>query len=213
MAEPSYTVFIRLPFERGDFVDPPPVSHVQNYVRANTFRSTGTRQKTNISGSSCQRPQRTVILIVSASSLVQTSLYVANSTRECSVRPLPNFPNSTNISSAEKFQVSLPFLLQQAAWLYERQFSQVRAQMRKVAVPKSTPSDSTGGEAMRRTGSGGGGPLHHQAPASPLTYTGPRAPSALSFRKDSPLPRVDGGVPGTPSRAQGNYTPPSLVHC
>lgn len=26
-SEPGYTVFIRLPFPRGDFVDPPPVSH------------------------------------------------------------------------------------------------------------------------------------------------------------------------------------------
>ncbi len=25
-SEPHYTVFIRLPFARGDFVDPPPVS-------------------------------------------------------------------------------------------------------------------------------------------------------------------------------------------
>lgn len=25
-SEPAYTVFIRLPFPRGDFVDPPPVS-------------------------------------------------------------------------------------------------------------------------------------------------------------------------------------------
>lgn len=33
---------------------------------------------------------------------------------------------------AAQFDVSLAFILQQAAWLYERQLSQVRAQMRKV---------------------------------------------------------------------------------
>src|ERR1043165_3701283 len=33
---------------------------------------------------------------------------------------------------AEYFHVSVPFLLQQAAWLYERELSQVRAQLRRV---------------------------------------------------------------------------------
>ena len=33
---------------------------------------------------------------------------------------------------ATDFEVTLPFILQQAAWLYERQLAQVRAQMRKV---------------------------------------------------------------------------------
>lgn len=32
-SEPGFTVFIRLPFPRGDFVDPPPVSH-QNAAEA-----------------------------------------------------------------------------------------------------------------------------------------------------------------------------------
>ena len=31
--EPPYTVFIRLPFARGDFVDPPPVSQMTYSVR------------------------------------------------------------------------------------------------------------------------------------------------------------------------------------
>jgi len=66
---------------------------------------------------------------------------------------------------ASRFEVTLPFLLQQAAWLYERQLLQVRAQMRKVGASKAagnvTPSpipgsDSAGGESMRRTTSGGG---------------------------------------------------------
>ncbi|KAL4906793.1 hypothetical protein BDW74DRAFT_176403 [Aspergillus multicolor] len=46
---------------------------------------------------------------------------------------------------AENFDVTLQFLLQQAAWLYDRQLSQVRAQMRKVPNPHSnTPSPAPG---------------------------------------------------------------------
>jgi hypothetical protein len=53
------------------------------------------------------------------------------------------------------------------------------------AAPSPIPgSDSAGGgEAMRRTGSGGG-----------------RAPSALSLRKDSPLQRNEASVLGTPAK-------------
>ncbi len=70
---------------------------------------------------------------------------------------------------AEQFDVTLPFLLQQAAWLYERQLSQVRAQMRKVntkhsvapsPVPGSVSGSATaGGHATRRAGSGAAGKL------------------------------------------------------
>jgi hypothetical protein len=66
---------------------------------------------------------------------------------------------------ADTFNVSQSFLLQQAAWLYERQLSQVRAQMRKVGASRqsATPSPSPGsasasmmgGHAMKRAGSGG----------------------------------------------------------
>ena len=64
---------------------------------------------------------------------------------------------------AETYNVTLPFLLQQAAWLYEQQLSQVRAQMRKVASPTpAAPSPMAGlvsgsatvGDPMRRLGSG-----------------------------------------------------------
>lgn len=71
--------------------------------------------------------------------------------------------------SADDFNVTLPFLLQQAAWLYDRQLSQVRAQMLKVGnthsqSPSQAPaptlgsvsgSGALGGQAMRRLGSGG----------------------------------------------------------
>lgn len=66
---------------------------------------------------------------------------------------------------AEQFDVTLPFLLQQAAWLYEQQLSQVKAQLRKATRPISigtspTPGSTsgsgiTGGHAMIRAGSGG----------------------------------------------------------
>lgn len=71
---------------------------------------------------------------------------------------------------AGRFQVPLPFLLQQAAWLYERQLSQVRAQMRKVGksgtsnAASPTPgsaaasgSGTPGGQHMKRGGSTGMG--------------------------------------------------------
>src|ERR1700736_234680 len=67
------------------------------------------------------------------------------------------------IIRAEKFDVALPFVLQQAAWLYERQLSQVKAHMRRVGASKASAhspvpgTDSAAEEAIRRTGSGGGG--------------------------------------------------------
>ncbi|KAK7418616.1 Autophagy protein 29 [Neonectria punicea] len=77
---------------------------------------------------------------------------------------------------ADRFEVTVDFLLQQVAFLTERHASQVRAQVRKAtaaargsAAPSPIPgSDSAG--------------LGHQ-----------RAPSALSMRRDSPMPRNDHG--------------------
>ena len=61
--------------------------------------------------------------------------------------------------------MTLPFLLQQAAWLFEQQLSQVKAQLRKATRPVSigtspTPGSTSGsgiagGHAMIRGGSGG----------------------------------------------------------
>ncbi|MCJ1407365.1 hypothetical protein MMC19_001436 [Ptychographa xylographoides] len=94
---------------------------------------------------------------------------------------------------ADHFDVTLSFLLQQAAWLYERQLSQVREQLRKVNKPptsaRSSPapdsisgSTNVGGYAMRRGGSGDS-----------------RVPSSLSQRaRDSPSARHE--APGTPVR-------------
>lgn len=66
---------------------------------------------------------------------------------------------------AKDLDVDLPFLLQQAAWLYERQLAQVKAQLRKVSKPSLTAQSPTpssvsgsgvaGGHTMARTGSAG----------------------------------------------------------
>ncbi|EKD16757.1 uncharacterized protein L3040_006259 [Drepanopeziza brunnea f. sp. 'multigermtubi'] len=144
-SDPYYTVFIRLPFSRGDFVDPPPVDWDASKDKA-----------------------------------LWKILSKASKNSDIDWNEL-----------ATKFEVTLAFLLQQAAWLYERQLVQVRAQIRKVGVSKGSAapspvpwntSESAGGEGMKRTGSGGGGP---------------RVTSALSTRKDSPLPRNE---PSTPIR-------------
>lgn len=99
-------------------------------------------------------------------------------------------PVLTSAFRAERFNVSLPFLSQQAALLYERQLSQVRAGLQKANRLSSgaspTPgsisgSGTAGGYAMTRGGSGGTDPW-----ISNLTITNPRlgsrVPSSLSHR-------------------------------
>ncbi|KAK9248485.1 hypothetical protein V1506DRAFT_529088 [Lipomyces tetrasporus] len=44
---------------------------------------------------------------------------------------------------AEYFNVSIPFLLQQAAWLYERELQQVREEMQRVTSQSAVLSDAT----------------------------------------------------------------------
>ncbi|KAI0385204.1 hypothetical protein F5Y04DRAFT_207784 [Hypomontagnella monticulosa] len=147
--EPTYTVFVRLPFPRGDFVDPPPANWDSD------------------------KDERlwSIVSRLSGSEIDWNNI-------------------------ALNFGVTVDFLLQQIAWLTERHASQVRAQMRKAAAaakgssapsPQPGPEGPFAAEPMRRTGSGD----RQQA----------RAPSALSIRKDSPLPRNDGSVPGTPMRS------------
>lgn len=69
--------------------------------------------------------------------------------------------------SSSKFQVSLPFLLQQAAWLYERHFAQMKAQMKKLGA-STTPL--VGGQESPGSSSPavGSGPL--QRPGSRGVY-------------------------------------------
>ncbi|KAF4978763.1 hypothetical protein FZEAL_4908 [Fusarium zealandicum] len=138
MAEPTYTVFVRVPMPRGDFVDPPPVNWDSNKDEA-LWKILSGAAKTEI--------------------------------------------DWTEI--ADRFEVTVDFLLQQVAYLTERHASQVRAQVRKAtaAVRGSTaPSPIPGGDSA--------GPGHQ------------RAPSALSIRRDSPVPRNEvGSGTGTPLNA------------
>jgi hypothetical protein len=147
--ENNFTVFIRLPFKRGSFVDPPPVAW-------------------------SAAKERELWDVISKQSR----------------------GNETNWTQlAERFEVTQAFLLQQAAWLYERQLSQVRAQMRKMgnrqsATPSPAPSSisgsTVGGPAMKRGGSGGS-----------------VVPKRLSMQaRDSPPLMSEGSTPSTPVKSR-----------
>ncbi|KAK7530411.1 hypothetical protein IWX49DRAFT_585466 [Phyllosticta citricarpa] len=145
-----YTVLIRLPFARRDFVDPAQVDWDQTKDQA-------------------------LWKIIS--------------------RPKEGARDDIDWQDlASRFGCSSGFLLQQAAWLYERHLNHVRAQMRKVGSGTSGGGSGSGtgnapGSApMKRGGSGGGNPA-------------PRTTSALSMRsRDSPVPpvaRISTAVPNT----------------
>ncbi|EYE96102.1 multidomain presynaptic cytomatrix related protein [Aspergillus ruber CBS 135680] len=101
-AEPGnskFTVFLRLPFPRGDFVDPPPVEW---------------------------------------DAAKDQALWDVLSR-------LSKGDDTDWKTLANNFGVTLQFLLQQAAWLYDRQLTQFRAQMRKVGtVQSASPSPMLG---------------------------------------------------------------------
>ncbi|WQF82826.1 hypothetical protein CDEST_07840 [Colletotrichum destructivum] len=87
--------------------------------------------------------------------------------------------NSPIPPRAAHFDVTVDFLLQQVAYLTERHTAQLRAQVRKAtaaAKGSSAPSPNTAAE-----------PHGHL-----------RTVSALSIRRDSPLPRTDTSTPATP---------------
>lgn len=172
--ENHFTVFIRLPFNRGDFIDPPPVAW--SAAKESALWNIISRQAKG---------------------------------NEIDWRSL-----------SEQFEVSQSFLLQQAAWLYERQLSQVRAQMRRVGsrqsatpspVPGSVSASMVGGQAMKRAGSGGSrvpSRLSTQALGSPIIAAGDSTPntpgksrSSMTFRSTSgagtALPIQTRGLPGT----------------
>ena len=78
---------------------------------------------------------------------------------------------SDSACRADKLEVSQSFLLQQAAWMYEQQLSQVRAQMRRVGSRQSSiPSlgagsmtgSGLGGQHLKREGSTGLHPPNSQ---------------------------------------------------
>ncbi|KAK8230511.1 hypothetical protein HDK77DRAFT_379729 [Phyllosticta capitalensis] len=153
-----YTVLIRLPFARRDFVDPAQVDWDQTKDQA-------------------------LWKIIS--------------------RPKEGARDDIDWQDlASRFGCSSGFLLQQAAWLYERHLNHVRAQMRKVGSGASGGGSGSGtGNApgsipMKRGGSGGGNPA-------------PRTASALSMRsRDSPVPpaRISTAVPSQLSRTPSATT-------
>ncbi|GJP91920.1 hypothetical protein CBS63078_1552 [Aspergillus niger] len=133
----KFTVFIRLPFPRGDFVDPSPVE----------WNAAKDQALWNI----LSRPSK-------GDDLDWKAL-------------------------ADHFDVTLQFLLQQAAWLYDRQLSQVRAQMSRVPTTQSTSTSPAPGSVTGSTA------LGQQTKGA--TNAGPRAPSRLSTQqKDTPPQRA-----------------------
>ncbi|MCJ1362014.1 hypothetical protein MMC16_001116 [Acarospora aff. strigata] len=157
-----YTVFIRVPVPRGDFIDPQPVDWNVSKDRA-LWRYLSKRSKSG--------------------------------EVDC---------------EAEQYNVTLPFLLQQAAWLYEQQLSQVRAQMRKVTTPLPTAPSPVPGSASENTtvgtrgiGRGGSGDA------------GSRVPSSLSRRSnDSPVPRNErrvAGITSKPTAPKSSHSSSSLA--
>ncbi|EGY21126.1 uncharacterized protein VDAG_02650 [Verticillium dahliae VdLs.17] len=141
MAEPTFTVYIRLPISRGEFVDPPPIHW--DAVKDDELWSI-------ISGAAQTE-------IDSVGSFVPTS--------RC-----PAYADPSPCRAA-RFDVTVAFLLQQVAYLTDRHAAQLRAQVRKATAAAAVKTDpSASGHA--------------------------RTASALSIRRDSPLPHSGG--PGTP---------------
>ncbi len=146
-----YTAFIRLPFPRKDFIDPPLVKTSAvtcNQIITNIPRPIGTLPKTGLYGRYYrvipEVQTQTVIELVST--LENPSANTAQG-KNCTYyyHATLTIINALKYHSASRFDVTLPFILQQAAWLYERQLSQVRAQMRKVGKANtSSPSPGSG---------------------------------------------------------------------
>ena len=160
--EPRFTVFIRVPRKRGDFVDPPPVS----------WSSAKERQLWDV--------------------LSRTS-----KGNEIDWNAL-----------AEQLNVTPQFVLQQAAWLYERQLSQVKAQMKKVVGRQSgTPSPTPGSLATSTMTGTSSRPLETQiAAARPKsqskqnsTDSAKRGPSVYSQQPTISMPlRTASGILRSP---------------
>ena len=108
--------------------------------------------------------------------------------------------NHLMIPRSRRFQVSLSFLLQQAAWLYERHFAQMRAQMKKLGTPNA-PSPLLAQDSMSSSN------LAITSNTRQLSGSKPRPPSALSAHsKESPLLGAAHSKPGSLSRTPSTRT-------
>ncbi|KAB8277940.1 hypothetical protein BDV30DRAFT_204543 [Aspergillus minisclerotigenes] len=152
----NFTVFIRLPFPRGDFVDPPPAEW--------------------------------------------------NAAKDQALWDLLSRPSKGDDidwkALAERFDVTLQFLLQQAAWLYDRQLSQVRWQMRKVGTTQSSSPSPAPGSVSGSTALGG-----QSAKGGP--GAAPRVQSRLSSHQKDTLPQRGPPPRRTSSATTVNQIKPS----
>jgi hypothetical protein len=119
------------------------------------------------------------------------------------------------VELASKFQVPPTFLLQQAAWLYERHFEHVRNQMKKVSGSTVTAATSGGGStltpvgavAMQRTGSGGAGPTRTTSALSGHRKHSPSLGVQEAIEPAPALTRTPSTTTITQSRAQTQQLP------
>ncbi|KAK4950303.1 hypothetical protein LTR10_011284 [Elasticomyces elasticus] len=150
-ARVHYTCFIRLPFPRGDFQDPPPVEW--DAVK-----------------------DKALWKLISKTS------------------------NSKDLDWEEiatRFDVGLPFLLQQAAWLYERHFEGMKKQMQKLGVSQApSPAPPESGASSGSAAQAGGIAMQRQGSKDP------RMPSVINTLKAQPSAAgSEGSSPGTPRSA------------
>ncbi|KAK4555423.1 hypothetical protein LTR86_007720 [Recurvomyces mirabilis] len=155
----QYTCYIRLPFARGEFLDPPRVEWDAGKDRA-------------------------LWKVVS----------LASNSKDLDWEDI-----------AARFEVDLPFLLQQAAWLYERHLEGMRKQMQKLgqshAVPPTPPMESS---SISTTPAGGGVAMQRQssreagaAARMPTVINTLKAQGAAGASGSGSL-GSDGSSPGTP---------------
>ncbi|CAO2657616.1 Nn.00g037420.m01.CDS01 [Neocucurbitaria sp. VM-36] len=120
------------------------------------------------------------------------------------------------VELATKFQVPPTFLLQQAAWLYERHLDHVRNQMKRVSISNvatsPTPTGGStltavGGVAMRRTGSAGSGAARTTSAMSGRPRDSPSLRGGETFIPAPPLSRTPSTNTITQSRASTQQVP------
>lgn len=74
--------------------------------------------------------------------------------KHCTIGLIECWGITDQLCRADHFDVTLQFLLQQAAWLYDRQLSQVRAQMSRVPTTQSTSTSPAPGSVSGSTALG-----------------------------------------------------------
>lgn len=156
-------------------------------------RWTGHQQRTTHYGKSYLVLRARILIVSSIPLFLQPSTNCLLRESTVSLLNLTQFTHTQVISfsfmvicRADHFNVSLPFLLQQAAWLYDRQLSQVRAQIRRVGT-KSSLRPASSGSVAARPSSGGGGMVNAHNSNENLTISKVRAAAA-------PSPTTTGGV-------------------